>query len=39
MTGTDLVQQFEALVDDTLDNTLVLQLMNNAKNILESDRD
>lgn len=39
MTGTNLIEQFETLIDDTLDSVASYQLLNNAKNIIENERD
>src|SRR6185503_15230757 len=35
MTDAEILTQFEGLIDDTLDQTLEIQLANNAKNRLE----
>lgn len=37
MTDPEIITQFEALIDDSLDETLELQLANNAKNKLETE--
>jgi hypothetical protein len=37
MTNQEILTQFESLVDDTLDETLEIQLANNAKNKLETE--
>ena len=39
MTGSELETQFQLLVEDTLSSELVLQLLNNAKNQLENEKD
>lgn len=39
MTGSDLIEQFETLIDDTLDSVTAYQLLNDAKNDIENERD
>jgi len=39
MTGQEIITMFEGLIDDTLDADLELQLLNNAKDKIEGERD
>lgn len=39
MTGTELIEFFEAIVEDSLDTDLALSLINNAKTKVEEERD
>lgn len=39
MTGAEIVAMFEGMVDDSIDSTLAYQLLNNAKNKVEGERE